>query len=185
MALDIKEALKQIAASKVNGGGEFIKGGTYVLELNKILFDQMRKGLSFIGEFTVVEAQATANNEPNKVGASVSTVINFHGAGLDMAGVNVKSLVCGLLDMDPATVSEDDIIDTIAGGEVDEGGKKVQVPGLKDASQPGRGMLVKCVAVPITTKSGNPFTKLVWHPVKQTAEEIQARRAIQEGKKAA
>ena len=71
------------------------------------------------------------------------------------------------------------------GGEVEEDGKTIKVPGLRDESQPARGMLVRCVATPIKTRAGNDFTKLSWKPVEQTADEIQARRAVQEGKKAA
>lgn len=204
MAMDLKAALRKVSEAKVNGNSAFIRGGTYLMEVKKVEFEEKRSGLCFIAELIVRAAEATATYPdekayadkagkdviPNKVGEQVATVIKFDGKGADMAGVNVKKFVCGLFGEDPDTVEEDTIFETILGGEVeDENGKKVRVAGLRDPEQPGRGMLIKCVAIPTVTRAGQQFTVLNWETVPEeagnSAEEIAKRREAQEGKKAA
>lgn len=200
MALDMKAALRKISEAQVNGGGNYIRGGTHLLELSTVLFEQKRDGvLCFIPELIVRESNATHLDHdgkeiaPHKAGETVSMVVKFAGSGLDMAGVNVKAFVCGLFGMDPNTVTEDELETYLIGGDVAETdaagnptGKKVFEPGISHKSQPARGMLIKCVGVPILTqKNKKPFVKLNWSPVAQTADEVRARRAAQEGKAAA
>lgn len=184
MALDIKAALRKISEAQVNGGGNYIRGGTHLLELQNVLFEQKRGGLCFIGEFIVRESAAThVDHEgkdiaPHKPGEIVSTVIKFEGNGADMAGVNVKALICGLFGSDPASITDEEIEQVLVG--------TAEQPGIPHKSQPARGMLVKCVGVPGLTKARKvPFVKLNWYSVAQEPAEIQARRAAQESGKAA
>ena len=199
MALDMKAALRKISEAQVNGGGNYIRGGTHLLELSTVLFEQKRGGLCFIPELLVRESSATHLDHEgkeiaaHKPGETVSMVVKFEGAGADMAGVNVKAFLCGLFGLDVAAVTDEEIETYLIGGDVAETddagnptGKKVFEPGISHKSQPARGMLIKCVGVPIITKANKkPFVKLNWAPVAQTADEVKARRAAQEGKAAA
>lgn len=182
MATNIQAALRKIAGAQVNQGGNFIRGGTYLLEVEKLIMEQKRKGMCFIGELRVIESADTATSlkgeeiKANKVGERVGEVQNLDGKGADSAPGNIKAFVCALLGADPNATDEEELFEALQGTE--ENGE--HIAGLLEPSQPMRGKLIRCEAFEKPTKAGNPFTVKNWSYVEQAPEDIQARRKAQD-----
>lgn len=175
----IEAIMGQVARAKTSEGGNHIRAGTYLLEVRKTIYKKGRTSQYGIGELIVKESTATGRDldgkdvAPNKPGEYVSTVFDL---ATDMGPPNFKAMLLGILGEEDRPGDE-------------EWAAKFQQDALAivdEKTQPGRGVLVKCVAATIAKRNGDPFTKLSWFPVVENndAEQIKARRAAQ-GKEAA
>ena len=173
--MSYEDILKQISEAKTSEGGNYIRSGTYVLEVKKIIVKKNRKGIpDGIGEFIVRESIATGRDlegkdtAPNKVGETVASVIDLTK---DTGPGNFKAMLLGVLGVEdkPGDAEFAQKIQKNAGIIISD-------------SQPARGTLVRCEAVTIRKKDGGPFTKLNWsaHP-DNSDEAVQTRRAAQGG----
>lgn len=171
--------LKKIAEAKTNAGGNIIKEGKYLLEIEKIILEQMNSGMCFIVEFHVLEAmKINPAVEPNAIGSKCSMVVNLDGAGKLSAPGNIKSFTLALLGFteDPAKVTPTCQLATVP--EIME-----TVDELCAESNPGKGMLIAGETFSkLTRTEKKPFVGVNWSRVNQTADEIAKRRAAQEAR---
>lgn len=180
----LSDLFKKIADANVGGGGNYIKHGSYLLEIKRAFIEKKRAGMMYITEFIVRESTPIDDSEkPNAVGSDCSFAANLEqkdGVGLG----NVKGFILGLYGLSEKTMSDEEkaelpmVIETLTNDDPKaEMTKKDGSKGLIPV-QPARGMLVRCSTYKKQTKDKSKTLTLPnWEAVSQTAEEIKARRA--------
>lgn len=167
----MSDAVKLLSGSKSYSNAEYITPGNYILEVAAIRANDGYNGLSFIAEFTVIDAEKTEANEPNIKGHVVSYVEGK----------------CDDKKKGPAKLGRfKGFIRTVL-GLAEEGAETDQ--GLADALGPKQAaafFLVQCVAWskvlpadPVTGAKGITFTNMTWKALPddmQDLEAIQAKR---------
>jgi hypothetical protein len=167
------QLFQQIAEATPTNRGDQMRLGKYVFALKKAMINQGFKGLHFIIELLVKEAQAKrADVQPNAVGSTVALVFKLEGEFMQVALNNIKSFVLALL------------------GEPDTAENQAQVKEvlneLTSDDQPLRGMLIACEAFEAEKqkKKGETYIGQNWaHVPNQTGESIAASRAELDGLK--
>ena len=159
--------LQKVAKSQATKGGNFIKDGQYLFEIQSVINEQKTDGECFIVEFKVLEsAQTMPDVVPNAVCSSCSVVWNLDKHKSSPG--NVKGFILGLFGSDESDTPENEILET--------------AQELVGSKQPARGMLIKDETFRGTIRSGanagNPITKHKWMAVPNQADaDIAKRRA--------
>lgn len=158
-----------IAGTKASKDANYIRPGNYVLFIDRIKQDKNRQDVPFVAvETTVLAVLAKETNDDgvvvsHKAGESVTDMYMAGGKGAEMFLPNIKAMVMALVGC-----AEDD---------VDEEACKVMV---SDA-QPMAGIVAKVQAREITTKGGNPYTKVSYQGVLTSSEFGELNIAVPEG----
>jgi len=165
-----QSVFQKIASAQAFQGGSWIRDGRYVLQVKKIECGQKFSGNHFIVEFVVVSCERTEPfADPNPVGSLCSWVLALD-KNLSAPG-NAKTFILALLGYD-GEVSVDDLVATID-----------EITGDKN---PAKGMLIhdetfrKPTKAQMASKEADRsklFLGHRWSNIKQTDEEIAARRA--------
>lgn len=165
-----QEVRDRIAKARATAGGNNIKHGKYVLMLMKSTYEKMNSGWCHINEFVVVEAQKIAvqegdkklDIEPNSVGSTCSSVINYDGKGKLSADGNSKALVLGLFGMKEGEVPDAKVSETLGD--------------LTHDRQPAKGMLIGCETYPkeVRSRPGNYITGINWFCIARPGEGLNA-----------
>lgn len=127
-----------IETAQISGGGAYFKPGAYKAKIISCKAIRDRKG---VGTF-VVESELLESSEPTlPVGSVCSWVVKLDK---EPALGNIKAFVAAAMDADPKAVKAENVDQVCSEGNP-----------LKDT-------ILKVSATNITTKTGNPFTKVVW-----------------------
>ena len=168
-----REIADRIKNAKMAGQGTPIRDGVYVLEIKKMICDNLFSGNMYITEFVVRECERVRPDiEPNAVGSTCSTAYNLDltGKAGEATFGNVKNEVLAVLGKTEADLQNLDLFEEL---------KRLNSP-----EQPTRGMLVGCETRRQKIQSGkNAGTEGVFPRfmyIKQTAAEIAERRKAQE-----
>lgn len=134
-----------IGGARTSEGGVYIKPGVYDLEIRavKALEDRKKVG-TFVVEFDVL--RSTVNEHPE--GTVVSWIVKLDK---EPALGNIKMFLAAAANKDANDVDENDVEEAIG------------------ADNPLKGIKIRAAANNITTKTGNPFTKVTWKPFVQGA----------------
>lgn len=133
----------KIKDAKPSQGGVYILPGVYKVQVQACKAGQARDGRDFfVAELLVLES----DNPDRPVGCSMSWMQMVDKRYEETALGNIKTFI-SVLTQTPSH-------------EVDEAGVELIV----SAANPCAGMMIKASAVNITTKKGDPFTKVTWLP---------------------
>lgn len=164
----IENLAAKAAMAKATQGGNFIKPGGYLFEIQKLIADQKRGGNMFIVEFKVLEATKTDPTvDPNPVGSSCSYVVNLDK---DSGPGDMKKFIMVALD------EPEDQITTEAIVEVLKPEQPLQFFTIRD----------EAYQKPKKSKPTEMFTHHNWQNVPVDAEalkKIQAAQALARGAK--
>lgn len=150
MALDVASVFGPgFATAPVNNGGVYLSPGQYTLKVRKVKVDRAQAGFPyFLMEFEVVES-SSSEHAPGSFASWMATLKNETHKATFFS--NVKGAVLAAVQSSaPETQAEqinEQVIAHVAG-----------------EAQPLTGALVKAQASEITTKGGNPFTKVSFYP---------------------
>lgn len=136
-----------------SGGGVYLKApGLYVLRIAKVKVDEARAGFPyFLAEFDIVESSHP--DLPKETRASwMATMKN--ATFRDTFRANVKGFVLATLQGQQPGFRGDQVNDQV-------------IAAVTGEQQPLTGMLVRAQASDISTKAGNPFTKVLFQPYVQ------------------
>ncbi len=146
---EMSAIFKKIAEAKANGGGNMLKDGDYVLEVERLLIEKKFGGTFWISEFRVVEAiPVTPTVDPNKVGTQASWVCNLE-KNLSAPG-NLKSFILALYNEDEANATPDDL--SVAIGEA-----------VSD-KQPAKGLKIRMSTFHKPSRAGKDLLLYKWSP---------------------
>lgn len=160
-------ALKKIAQSKAAGGGNYILDGRYVFAIKNVILKEGHKGVSFITEFFVMEAQPAAYEVAGKtpafnpVGSECSFIANM---SKESGPGNIKAFVLALLGLKEEEVTPEDFEKTL-----DE---------LLGKDNPVRGYVIGCTTFRKVTRDGKDITLPNWSTLENDAEAVAGRRAL-------
>lgn len=163
----LQAALKKIAQSKAAGGGNYILDGRYVFAVKNVILKEGHKGVSFITEFIVMEAQPAAYEVAGKtpphnpVGSECSFIANM---SKDSGPGNIKAFVLALLGAKEEDVSAEDFEATLGD--------------LIGKDNPARGKIIGCTTFRKTTQQGKDITLPNWSTLENADEDVAARRAL-------
>lgn len=177
---------KQIADAKASAGGTALRDGEGLIVVRKLLVEKKHKGIMFIAEGKVLEANAVdvpdefrtlAEFEtgadgikrqklitPNKAGTDASYVVNL---GKESGPGNAKAFLLG--------------IDGTPESEIDPEKFMAMIKRVTSQEQPFRGALLRFKSfrklIQKGANAGKPFTAFAWVHVPQQIAEMQARAA--------
>ncbi|MBL4769462.1 MAG: hypothetical protein JKY94_17450 [Rhodobacteraceae bacterium] len=138
-----------IKGAKASNDSNYITPGDYYLQIDRVKEGETRAKVPFVVfEMTVLFVNKEAANEDgqrvsNEAGESVSWLLM---SGNDMFLPNLKTAIMALMGCAEADVD------------------KESCEQLTSDKQPFAGMITRIKAREITTKAGNPFTKVSFHP---------------------
>lgn len=169
--------LEAIAKSKANKGGNHIRPGRYLFEVQEVTAQKCFGGNMFIVELLVLEAQKTGEKdrkgneyEPNAVGSTCSLVVNLDqvsGPG------NAKAFAMAVFDEPEEGITVEALEELCSPKGFDKEGQPT--------GQPCRFLQIRDEAF-VVPQRGDPskdFTKHRWEHVAPTAEflaEVKQRR---------
>jgi hypothetical protein len=184
-----KALFKKIAGSQANNKSDNFRDGRGVAEIDELKYENLNDGATFIARVKILSSEPKdefelAKFEPGKphqyVEPRIKAATNPPGSKLGWvqktdkfksAPGNVKAFVLALLGFDEAEVSEDEFAETLEE--------------LVGKDQPAKGMLISFDTYRQMTRTGanagSINTYVSWAHVKQTEEEIKARRAAAGG----
>ena len=171
-----QEVRDRIAKARATTGGNNIQHGEYVLMLMKSSYEKMNSGWCHINEFVVVESKKVSvmegdkvkDVEPNAVGSTCSSVINYDGKGKQSADGNSKAIVLGLFGFKEGEIADAKVSETLGD--------------LTHDSQPAKGMLIGVSTYPkeVRSRPGNYITGLNWHCIAKPGEGLNSPEKINE-----
>ena len=141
-----------IEKAQTYGASQYLKPGQYTLTVDNVsVIDSKRTPgrRYFLVEFCVV----ATDSDYYKEGDTVSWMVDLSRA--DTAFPNIKGFAVALLD----NINEDEVTSEA-------------MDALISDDQPARGLSVCANAFEITTRAGNPFTKVVWSAHRATAPAV-------------
>lgn len=160
--------LEAIAKSKASKGGNFIRAGKYLFEIQNVSAEKCFGGDMFIVEFVVLEAVKTGEKdragkeiEPNPVGSSCSYVVNL---GKVAGPGNAKSFAMALFDEPEEAITVEALEELCAPASFDKDGNPV--------GQPCRFLQLRDEAFNRAQRgdASKDFTKHRWEHVAPTPE---------------
>jgi hypothetical protein len=169
--MNVNDYLKAVADASPTQGGNYFRDGRYRLVVERLLCEAKTGGVFFIGEFRVLEAQATEKDvTPNQPGSTVSVAYNLSKTtppGSDrVAQGNAKSLIAAILG--GLGYTEDQV-------------GQAEMNTAVDKSQPLRGAVIEAATYKKTSRSGKELVLPRFGSVTQTADDIKAMRAKLDG----
>ncbi len=163
--MNIEETFKSMAGAKMNGKGNYIEPGRYIVAPRLLKLNEGYNGKAFVSEWEVCES----TNPNHKIGSTVSYVVNLKR---DQAMGDLKALFFALaMGRDPKLVASDDteaheeVVEYFKGGVSAEHAAAIgEAPGWLI----GRRIALETVKVPTKPKTaGGPpgeFTVHNWSP---------------------
>jgi hypothetical protein len=181
-----EDVFRKIAGARASAGGNWIKPGRYLHEVQNILVETKDGGNTFIAELLVREAaQTEPAHNPNVVGSQVSYVqmLDRHKSAVG----NAKAFVLALVGATEEDLAGDDFVELLEyATNIDPKAKNAK--GETIPVQPLRGYHIACETY-FKGKKSKPsdiMTLPKWTTSPNNQDEVVlARRALQEGKPAA
>lgn len=154
MAVNVSQLFgSNFASIDPASGGVYLKApGIYVLRVAKVKVDEARAGFPyFLAEFDIVES-----SHPELLqGTRASWMATMKNATYkDTFLANVKGFLLAVLQGSQPGFRSEQINDQV-------------IMAVTGEQQPLTGMLVRAQATDISTKAGNPFTKVLFQPYAQ------------------
>lgn len=150
MALDIASVFGPgFASAPVNSGGVYLEPGQYTLKVRKVKADRAQAGFPyFLMEFEVLES-TNAGIAVGSFASWMATLKNETHKATFFS--NVKGAVLAAVQSSAPETNAEQINEQVIAHVCSE-------------TQPLTGAMLKAQASEITTKGGNPFTKVSFYP---------------------
>ena len=158
-----KTLIDKLVNASASKGGQFITDGDYVMEIEKVVFDETFKGSCFIVELKVLESSGPT---AAKVGSHLSWVQNItkHLSALG----NAKAFVLALFGVQEDEVPKDELDATMVEvTNTDPNAKRTD--GSLIGANPAKGKRIRASAYPAQTRAGQTITLVRWSHYEEPA----------------